>query len=182
MGKYTLNKDNTILLIIDIQEKLASIMKHRERVIDNTKILITAAKEMGMPIIITEQYPKGIGPTVVEIKEAVDNVKPFEKISFTAYIDEIKEALDATGRKKVVITGMETHICVFQTARDLLENGYEVFVARDAVCSRTKENFLNGLELMKDTGAVVSNTEAIVFDLLKVAGTPEFKVLSKLIK
>lgn len=182
MGKYTLNKDNTILLIIDIQEKLASIMKHREGVIDNTKILITAAKEMEMPIIITEQYPKGIGPTVEEIKEVVDNVKPFEKTSFTAYTDKIKEALDATGRKKVVITGMETHICVFQTARDLIDNGYEVFIARDAVCSRTKENFLNGLELMKEAGAVISNTEAIVFDLLKVSGTPEFKVLSKLIK
>ena len=182
MGKYTLNKDNTLLLIIDIQEKLVSVMKHKEQVIDNTKILITAAKEMSLPIIITEQYPKGIGPTVEGIKEVVDNVKPFEKISFSSYIDEIKEALDSTGRKKVIITGMETHICVFQTARDLLNNGYEVFVARDAVCSRTKENFLNGLELMKDTGAVISNTETIIFDLMKVAGTPEFKVLSKLIK
>ncbi|MBU5311686.1 hydrolase [Tissierella carlieri] len=182
MDRYTLNRDNTALLIIDIQEKLASIMKYKEQVIDNTKILITAAKEMNVPIIVTEQYPKGIGPTVAEIKEAVDNMEAFEKTNFSAYIGKIKETLDATGRKKVIITGMETHICVFQTARDLIENGYEVFIARDAVCSRTKENFLNGLELMKDVGAVISNTEAIVFDLLKIAGTPEFKVLSKLIK
>lgn len=182
MGKYTLNKDNTVLLIIDIQEKLASIMKYKEQVIDNTKILITAAKEMDMPIIITEQYPKGIGPTVSEIKDSVENSKIFEKTSFTAYTDEVKEALEATGRKKVIITGMETHICVFQTVRDLVDNGYEVFVARDAVCSRRKENFLNGLELIKDVGAVISNTEAIIFDLLKRAGTPEFKILSKLIK
>lgn len=182
MGRYALNRDNTALLIIDIQEKLASIMKYKEQIIDNTKILITAAKEMNMPIIVTEQYPKGIGPTIADIKEAVDNMEAFEKTNFSAYIGKIKEALDATGRKKVIITGMETHICVFQTARDLIENGYEVFIARDAVCSRTKENFLNGLELMKDVGAVISNTEAIVFDLLKIAGTPEFKVLSKLIK
>ncbi|MCQ4922727.1 hydrolase [Tissierella carlieri] len=182
MARYALNRDNTALLIIDIQEKLASIMKYKEQIIDNTKILITAAKEMNMPIIVTEQYPKGIGPTIADIKEAVDNKEAFEKTNFSAYIGKIKEALDATGRKKVIITGMETHICVFQTARDLIENGYEVFIARDAVCSRTKENFLNGLELMKDVGAVISNTEAIVFDLLKIAGTPEFKVLSKLIK
>ncbi|WP_313756051.1 hydrolase [Tissierella sp.] len=182
MEKYTLNKDNTVLFVIDIQEKLASIMKYKEQVIDNTKILITAAKEMALPIIVTEQYPKGIGPTVVDIKETINNVEIFEKNSFTAYIDEVKEVLEATGRKKVIITGMETHICVFQTARDLIDNGYEVFIARDAVCSRTKENFLNGLELVKDAGAVISNTESIVFDLLKVSGTPEFKVLSKLIK
>lgn len=182
MEKYTLNKDNTVLFIIDIQEKLASVMKHKEQIIDSTKILVAAAKEMALPIIVTEQYPKGIGSTVVDIKETIGDVKIFEKNSFTAYIDEVKEALETTGRKKVIITGMETHICVFQTARDLIDNGYEVFIARDAVCSRTKENFLNGLELVKDVGAVISNTESIVFDLLKMSGTPEFKVLSKLIK
>lgn len=183
MGKYTLNKENTILFVIDIQEKLASVMKYKDQIINNTNVLVTAAREMDLPIIITEQYPKGIGPTVTDIKETIDNnAKIFEKNSFTAYIDGVKEALEATGRKKVIIVGMEAHICVFQTARDLIDNGYEVFIPRDAVCSRTKENFENGLELMKDVGAVISNTESVVFDLLKVSGTPEFKVLSKLIK
>lgn len=183
LDKYILNKDSTILLIIDIQEKLSSVMKYNEQVIDNTQILITASKELDIPTIITEQYPKGIGPTVSEIKDNIkDDVKIFEKTSFTAYINEVKSALEATGRKKVIITGMETHVCVLQTARDLIQNGYHVFIAKDAVCSRTKENFLNSLEQMKEFGAVITNTETIVFDLLKKAGTPEFKVLSKLIK
>lgn len=183
MNKHILNKDDTILLIIDIQEKLTSVMKHKKQVIDNTLILLGASKEMNMPVIITEQYPKGIGATVDEIRaKIIDDIKIFEKTSFTGYTDEVKLALEATGREKVIITGMETHVCVFQTARDLMANGYEVFIARDAVCSRTKENFLNGLELMKDMGAIITNTETVVFDLLKVSGTPEFKILSKIIK
>lgn len=183
MKNHILNKEDTVLFIIDIQERLSAVMKDKEEVINNTLILIEACKEMDMPIVITEQYPKGIGSTVDEIKSRIkDDVKIFEKISFTGYTEEVKSALEATNRKKVLITGMETHVCVYQTARDLIANGYEVFIARDAVCSRTKENFQNALDLMKDMGAVITNTETIVFDLLKVAGTPEFKVLSKLIK
>ena len=182
MDKYTLNKDNTILLIIDIQERLAPAMENKEGIISNTNILIETAKQMSMPIIVTEQYPKGIGHTVTEVKDNLVNEKLFEKISFSAYIDDIKDTIKQTGRKKVVITGIETHICVFQTARDLISDGYEVFVSSDAVSSRVKENYINGLELIKEMGAVITNTESIVFDLLKKAGTPEFKVLSKLIK
>lgn len=183
MEKYILNKDNTILLIIDIQEKLSSVMKYKEQIIDNTQILIAASKELDMPMIITEQYPKGIGSTVSEIKDNINSdVKIFEKTSFTGYTDEVKSYLEAKGRKKVIITGMETHVCILQTARDLIQNGYNVFIAKDAVCSRSKENFLNSLEQMKEFGAVITNTETIVFDLLKKSGTPEFKVLSKLIK
>lgn len=169
-------------MIIDIQDRLAAPMKDKDEVINNTNVLIQAAKEMDMPIIVTEQYPKGLGPTVDELTENLDDVNRFAKIDFSAYVDDIKEAIKQTGRKRVIITGMETHICVFQTTRDLLADGYEVIVARDAVTSRKEENFLNGLDLMKDMGAVISNTESIVFDLLKKAGTPEFKVLSKLIK
>lgn len=183
MEKYTLNKDDALLLIIDIQEKLSSVMKYEDQVIDNTLILLEASKLMDMPVIVTEQYPKGIGPTVNKIKEKIDgNVEIFEKTSFTGYTTEVILALEKTGKEKIIITGMEAHVCVFQTARDLIAAGYEVFIPRDAVCSRTKENFLNALELMKDMGVVITNTETIVFDLLKKAGTPEFKVLSKLIK
>lgn len=183
MKRYILNKDDTVLLIIDIQERLVPVMETKEQVIDNTVILIETSKEMNIPVIITEQYPKGLGSTIPQIKGIVDNhMGIFEKVGFSGYTDGVKSALEEIGRKKVVITGMETHVCVFQTARDLISNGYEVFIARDAVCSRTKDNFLNALELMKSIGAVITNTEAIVFDLLKTAGTPEFKVISKLIK
>lgn len=182
MEKYILRREDTALLIIDIQERLAAVMRKKDQVIRNTKILMKAAREMDMPILVTEQYPKGLGNTVEEIQEELVNYKKFEKNSFTAYIDEVKSALKDSGRKKILITGMETHVCVLQTARDLLLDGYQVFIVNDGVCSRTDENYENGLDLMKEMGAVITNTETAVFDLLKVSGTPEFKVLSKMIK
>lgn len=182
MTKYELNKKEALFLVIDIQEKLANVMDYKEQTVSNTKVLIEAGKLMDIPIIFTEQYPKGIGSTIEELKKDLDRPEVYEKNSFNAYIDDIKNAIDEKKRKKIIIAGMETHICVMQTARELIAAGYEVFIARDAVCSRTKENFENGLEQMKDMGAIISNTEAIIFDLLKISGTPEFKALSKMIK
>ncbi|MDI9510264.1 MAG: hydrolase, partial [Bacillota bacterium] len=173
---------DTVLMIIDIQDKLVPVMKYRDQVINNNKILVSAAKEMGFPILVTEQYPKGLGKTVPEILDLIDEGIVFEKNSFTAYIDEVKDTLISLGKKKVLITGMETHICVFQTVRDLINYGYQVFLVKDAVASRTKSNYLNGLDLMQSLGTVITNTETVVFDLLKVSGTPEFKLMSKLIK
>ncbi|SCG81645.1 isochorismatase family protein [Proteiniborus sp. DW1] len=182
MDKFTLKQEEAVLMIIDIQERLVPAMKYGKKVIYNTNILISAAQKMHIPVIGTEQYPKGLGSTVSEISVNIDKDLIYEKMSFTGYTEEVKQALKSIGRKKVIITGMETHVCVFQTARDLLEDGYQVFIAEDAVCSRTKENYKNGLSLMDKMGAVISNTETIVFDLLKVSGTPVFKELSKLIK
>lgn len=182
MEKYILSKEDTAIMIIDIQERLAPVMKYKDKVVNNTKILIQASKEMDIPIIYTEQYPKGLGHTIEELEELLENAKRFEKTSFSAINEEVKEALVELGKKKVIIVGMETHVCVYQTVRDLLSNGYEVFVVSDGVASRTKNNYLNGLDLMKNMGAVIINTESIVFDLLKEAGTPEFKIMSKLIK
>ena len=182
MDKFTLNREDTVLLVIDIQEKLVPVMKYKDQVINNNKILISAAKEMKFPVIATEQYPKGLGQTVPELFELIDNENIFAKNSFTAYTDEVKETLMALGKKKVLITGMETHICVFQTTRDLINDGYQVYIVKDAVASRTKNNFINGIELIQSLGAVITNTETAVFDLLKISGTPEFKTMSKLIK
>ncbi len=182
MSKFTLDKDEAILMVIDIQERLVPAVRVADQVIDNTNILISAAKEFNMPIIVTEQYPRGLGSTVGEIKDRIDLKNIFEKTSFSAYTPEVEKALNQSKREKIIITGMETHVCVFQTIRDLIGDGYEVFVAADAVSSRTLANYSNGLSLIEKMGAVISNTETIVFDLLKVAGTPEFKVLSKLIK
>lgn len=182
MNKFTLQREEALLFIIDIQERLVPVMKYKDQVINNTRILITAAKEMNFPILLTEQYPKGLGKTVDEIMELVDKDSIYEKNSFTAYTDDVKEALKAFGKKKIILTGMETHVCVFQTVRDLIADGYEVYLVKDAVSSRTKENYLNGLDMIKSMGAVVTNTETAIFDLLKVSGTPEFKILSKMIK
>lgn len=182
MDKFTLNREDTVLMMIDIQERLVPVMKYKDQVIDNNKILMTAAKEMKFPIIATEQYPKGLGRTVPELLDIIDEGNVYAKNSFTAYTDEVKGALESLGKKKVLVTGMETHVCVFQTVRDLINDGYSVFLVKDAVASRTKSNFTNGLDLMKSLGAVITNTETAVFDLLKVSGTPEFKVMSKMIK
>lgn len=182
MKKFTLNREDTVLFIIDIQERLVPVMKYKDKVINNNLILLNAAKEMDIPVIYTEQYPKGLGATVEELVVLLENGSKYEKVCFTAYIDDVKKKLLELGRKKVLITGMETHVCVFQTVRDLLSDGYEVFVLKDAVASRTKMNYLNGLELMANMGAVITNTETVAFDLLKTSGTPEFKVISKLIK
>lgn len=182
MEKFTLNREDTVLFVIDIQERLAPVMKYKDQVINNNKILLAAAKEMNFPVIATEQYPKGLGRTVPELIDSIDEEKIYAKNSFTAYTDEVEESLKSLGKKKVLLTGMETHVCVFQTARDLISAGYEVYLVKDAVASRTKDNYLNALELIKSLGAVITNTETVVFDLLKVSGTPEFKIMSKMIK
>lgn len=182
MDKYTLNREDTLLMVIDIQERLVPVMKYKDQVIKNTNILITAAKEMDFPVIVTEQYPKGLGRTVPELIDLVDEESIYSKNSFTAYTDQVKEALRSLDKKKVLITGMETHVCVFQTVRDLLSEGYQVYLVRDGLASRTKVNFQNALDLMESMGAVVTNTETAIFDLLKVSGTPEFKLMSKMIK
>ncbi|NLJ99296.1 MAG: hydrolase [Tissierellia bacterium] len=182
MDKFTLCREESLLLIIDIQERLAPAMKYEDKVIKNTNVLVSTANEMDIPIVVTEQYPKGLGPTVPEINDELNDAQRFEKILFSACTDQVIKALNKEQRKKIIVVGMETHVCVFQTVRDLLELGYEVFVVCDGVSSRFEENHRNGLDLMKDMGAVISNTETILFDLLKKAGTPEFKVLSRLIK
>lgn len=182
MSKYELKKEDVVLLIIDIQEKLMKAMNEREKVYKNTNLLIAAAKQMNIPIIVTEQYPKGLGSTVDELKNNLEQYDYVEKNSFTACTATLKEILAKYPQKTIVVTGSETHICVFQTTRDLLSDSYQVHVVKDAVCSRFKENYLNGLELMKEMGAVISNAETVVFDLLKVSGTPEFKAISPLLK
>lgn len=182
MDKFTLEREDTVLFVIDIQERLVPVMKYKDQVIDNNKKLINAAKEMNIPVIATEQYPKGLGRTVPELLELIDEDNIYDKTSFTAYTDEVREALRSLGKKKILITGMETHICVFQAARDLIKDGYGVYLVKDAVASRTKDNYLNGLDLIKSMGAMVTNTETVVYDLMKVSGTPEFKVISQWFK
>lgn len=182
MKKYTLVREDTVLFVVDIQDRLMAVMNYKDQVIKNNVTLIKTAEEMNFPVIATEQYPKGLGPTSPELLELMDKDNIFTKNCFTAYTDQVAEKLRMLGRKKVLVTGCETHICVFQTARDLIKAGYEVFLVKDAVCSRSKENFLNGLDLIQSMGGVITNTESVLYDLLKISGTPEFKKLSQLIK
>jgi len=184
--KLTVSANDSILLIIDIQERLAPAIAHSESILEKTGILVQSAAVLGIPVLATEQYPKGLGPTVEPIQalfsQTASFLGVFAKIQFSALTPEVLAAIQATGRKKVVIAGMETHVCVFQTARALQTAGYQCFLAQDAVGSRTDANRDNGLDLIRTCGAVVTNVETLVFDWLKQAGTPVFKQLSKLIK
>ena len=182
MEKYILNREDCVLLIIDIQEGLVKVMEDRDRVVKNTSILLETSKAMDIPVIITEQYPKGLGHTLEEIKELRNDAKIFEKNSFTGYTEEVRKELEKLARNKIIITGMETHVCVLQTARDLILAGYDVHIVKDGVTSRTSSNYENALDLICEMGGVINNTETVVFDLLKKAGTLEFKNISKLIK
>lgn len=183
LDKFFLDKEDTVLLIVDIQEKLAAVMTEKDKVVRNNLHLIELAKMINMPVMVTEQYPKGLGPTVTEIKNALPFYRPVEKMTFDccgqpSFLEELKEHT----KRNVVLTGMETHICVLQTCVGLLKGGINVHIVQDAVCSRTKENWKTGVEFMREAGAVVTGTETVLFQLLKVAGTEEFKKISQRIK
>ncbi len=180
LDKFTLTREDAVLMIIDIQERLVPAMNYRDQVIRNTNILITTATKLAIPVIVTEQNPKGLGKTVPELNTGTAMV--FEKIIFCGCTTEVLSTLNRLAGRKIIVVGMETHVCILQTVRSLLEHGYQVFVVGNAVCSRTKENYKNGLSQMMQMGSVVTNTETVFFDLLKQANTPEFRELLPLVK
>jgi len=179
-----LDRGDALLLVIDVQEKLASAMPKPAlaELEKNAAILIRAAKRLNVPVVATEQYPKGLGPTVASLRELLP-AGAMSKMEFSCGASKpIAREILATGRKQAVVVGMEAHVCVFQTVRDLVRGGFSVFVAQDAVVSRTGANREVGLHLCEKAGATLTSTEAVLFDLLGVAGTPEFKELTALIK
>lgn len=177
--------EDTALLIIDFQERLCAAMP-AERVAEgarNVARLLTLAGRLDLAVVATEQYPKGLGPTLTEVKAASATLAPHAKTAFSALRDPAAAAaLRATGRRTVVVTGMETHICVYQTVRDLLSAGYAVHVPVDAVVSRTAANWQVGLDLCRAAGAVLTSTETVLFDLVKVGQGDVFKEVSRLVK
>ncbi len=185
-SSYQLNKDNTVLFVIDLQDRLMPAMQNTDLLLKQAGVLLNIAKVYNLPVILTEQYPKGLGHTVDSLLTLIEEeelaVDLFHKNSFTAFIPEVKTCLQRHGRKQVIVCGAETHVCIFQTVRALLAEGFEVFVPFDAVDSRRIENKNNALALFREMGAVVTDTETVLFDLLQVAGTTEFKKLSALIK
>lgn len=183
LERFFLGREDAALVIVDVQERLASVMKDRQTVTANCLHLIEAARLLHMPTVLTEQYPKGLGPTVKEIREALPSYRPIEKLTFDCCREaSFMDSVYSLGKKKIILAGMETHVCVLQTCLGLLKDDYQVHVAGDAVCSRTRENFLAGLEMMRDAGAVITCTETVLFQLLERAGTEEFRAISKRIK
>ncbi len=182
-----LNREEAVLVVIDVQERLVPSIDEelRGRLRKNVAIVIETAGTLGLPIILSEQYPKGLGRTVAHVLEALEGKEYdiVEKISFSCVRDGgFLSALVKTGRKQVILAGVETHVCIYQTAVDLVSAGYEVFVPDDAVASRRVHDHRTGIEAMRDAEVRVVCTEAAVFQLLKTAGTPEFKKISPLLR
>ena len=182
---FLLERDKAVLMVIDVQEKLCAAMDEKvlKHLVKNTGILLESAAELDIPVIVTEQYVKGLGGTLAELKGKAAQAPCYEKMSFSCCGSaEFVDALKATGRTQVIITGMEAHVCVLQTVIELREAGLNVHVVKDAVMSRSKRNWQTAVETMTLAGAVPTCTEAVLFQLLKVAGTDEFKKLSKLVR
>ncbi|MFC1671723.1 hydrolase [Planctomycetota bacterium] len=183
MSRFILDAKRSVLAIVDMQERLAAVMDKREAVYANCGHLVEAARLLDVPIIVAEQYPKGLGPTAEEIRTALPAYEPFDKMTFDGCkCDGFIEKLASLDRNQIILTGMEAHVCVLQTCLGLLNNEYNVHVVADAICSRKKSDFLCGRELMRDAGAVITCTETVLFQLLERSGTPEFKAIVKRIK
>ena len=178
-----LKLDDAALVVIDVQGKLAQLMHNRTDLFKNLRLMIRGAQVLGIPILWTEQYPKGLGPTVPEVSELLPAIQPIAKKAFSCCGEPaFMSALEPLGRRQLLLTGIETHVCVHQTALDLLEAGYEVQVIADAVSSRTAENRHVGLEKMRDAGVVITSTETALFELMKVAEGPRSREISRLVK
>ena len=175
--------DQSCLIVIDVQERLVPAMQAPARVIRNTQTLMTAAKKLAIPILLTEQYPKGLGHIVPELRELAKAGTVIKKMHFSCMNEKPFAArFKALGRRQAVIVGMEAHICVMQTGVDLMEQGYEIFVVTDATSSRTPESEKACLDRLGAAGAGIVTTEMVVFEWLGRAGTPEFKELLSMIK
>ena len=178
-----LSTEKTVLLIIDIQEKLARVMAERESMVVNLQKLIKGAKVLGLPVLLTEQYPQGLGATIPEVITLLSGIKPLVKMSFSCCDDaNFLEKLKSLKRKQVLVAGIEAHVCVYQTASALLSMGCEVQVVADSVSSRALENKKIAIHKMRDMGISITSTEIALFELLKTAENKNFKDISLIVK
>ncbi|RKG99820.1 isochorismatase family protein [Corallococcus praedator] len=182
MPSFRLKPEHAALLVVDIQERLCAAMERDalDRMLARTGAAVEGARALGVPVFVTEQYPQGLGRTHSLLKLKLGTFTPLEKMDFSAATPDVLSLLG--DRKQVLLAGMETHICVFQTARDLAEGGREPCLLADAVLSRTEEDRRVGLELCRDAGARILTVESALFDMLGRAGTPEFKKVSAAVR
>lgn len=178
-----LKAHEAVLLVIDVQGKLARLMHESEQLIHNIQLTIQAAHILNIPILWAEQVPDKLGPTVAELAALLAPLQPMAKSSFSCVgNDEIKQKIIESGKKRIIVCGIEAHVCVFQTVRDLLSTSYCVYVLTDAVGSRTLENKQIGIRRMEKLGAVISSVEMTLFELLEKAEGEQFKAITKLLK
>ena len=174
-----------VLVVVDVQERLFNAMdaERRDDMVANVKILVSAARRLDVPVLVTEQYPKGLGRTLPELRSLLGDTPPFEKTAFSCCgADGFMDRMRALGADHVILTGIEAHVCVLLTALDLLTRGLRVSLVADAVCSRRPANLEIGLGQARQASAVVTATETVVFQLLGGADSDAFRELSKLLR
>ena len=178
-----IKQDQSLLLIVDIQEKLAPAIDLGAAAIQNNLRLLTVARQLGIPRFVSEQYVRGLGPSVAAIRDAAVDADFFEKIHFSCTREPgVLDKLKAKNRQQIILTGMEAHVCVLQTALGLLESGFSVFLVADATSSRTAENRAAAIERLRSAGVQIVTTEMVLFEWLEKAGTDAFRAALPLIK
>lgn len=178
-----IDKENCIGLVVDIQERLVPVMYQKDKFLSNSSRLILGLQELGVPLIITQQYTKGLGNTITEISTLIRDFKPIEKTSFSCYDEpEFVKALNYCEPKNVIICGIESHVCVLQTAIDLKTAGYNPIIIYDCITSRAKLNLKIAIERFRFEEIMISSFESILFELTRGANDPAFKAISKLVK
>lgn len=183
MSIKRIKRDDAILVAVDFQEKLLPAMFEAEKTETAACTLAEGLRVLGIPKIVTQQYTKGLGNTVEPVAKALGEFEPIDKVTFSAWNNiEFKDALEKSGRKTVIIMGVEAHICVEQTALDVMEKGFTVFVASDCVQSRNPANREASLRRMEASGAVITCGESILYELLQSSRAPEFKDISAIVK
>lgn len=181
---HRLLHDEAVLCIVDVQEKLVPVMRDGETLIANLQKVIAGAKALQIPILITEQYVRGLGSTVTRLQEGLgDSYAPIEKMCFSSFgCDAFRKELERLRRRQVLLCGIETHVCVYQTAVDLLAEGYTVHLVADGVSSRSDENRQIAIQRLMAEGAKVTSVEMALFEMTVTSGTDEFRAISKIVK
>lgn len=178
-----ISRTAAVLVIVDIQGNLAQVMFGKENLFAQTVNLIKGFKALNLPIMVTEQIPAKLGKTLPQIADEIEEFNPIAKESFSCWDENnFREMLETLSRRHVVLLGIETHVCVYQTALDLIDNGYNVYLVADAVSSRTPENRQIGIDAMKSAGAHITSTEMVLFELLRTAADPKAKEFFKIVK
>ena len=178
-----LTAENTLLLAIDFQERLMPVMSRREEIAQKTASLVEGCQILDVPILVTQQYTKGLGDTIPEIKEALGEYRPIEKKTFSCCkTGEFNDKLASIGRKNIIIAGIEAHICVQQTALDLLEKGYCVYIIADCISSRAETDLFYAEKRMEKAGAILTTMESVLFEMLGSADHPMRKEISNIVK
>jgi nicotinamidase-related amidase len=178
-----IKRENTIAVVIDIQEKLFPFIYEKDILTDRVARLIKGLKALGIEIIVTEQYTKGLGGTIKPVQESLGDYKHLEKMSFSCCgLSDFDSKLSTSGKMYIIICGIESHVCVLQTVLDLIEKGYTPVLVEDCVSSRNPNDKKIAVERMRAEGAIITTYESILFELLEVSGTEEFKAISKIVK